>query len=154
MKWSHYVGGKRGTHNPDTVSSDPRFDSTKSADDPYSATDDPKKSEQERCYYEGSVWCDGGYHGGARADGTGTRGQQPSDRNKGYSGSSVYMLFGTGSAVNSIFIKKGETQKFKYEAVISGPDGTCRCTWEVLITVDPTGRVIDNRVLDVQCTNS
>ena len=78
------------------LSSDAVYDSSRGADDPYSATDDPTKKEEGACRPGSGKWCDGGYHGGATAAGTGQRGQQPTSPAKRYHDGAILMLFEPG----------------------------------------------------------
>ena len=142
------------------ASSDPRYDSSKSADDPYSDTDDVKSSEFTECPVDGDKWCDGGYHGGGAADGTGKRGQQPPFEYKEHAGNQIRMIFAPGLYQwwTKDFDKKNTIEaKGKYEAIVSGTDGTCRCTWTVQVTLSGTPdkmEVLKNEVSDVVCTKT
>lgn len=132
------------------LSSDPRFDSQFSSVDPFTG-----KESRGNCGYGGSDWCDGGYHGGGNARGEGPRGKQPPYTSyKSHDGSKIYMLGQAGGDFDSDYIRDhGGHVKRRYHAKISGPDGTCECTWDVIIEVDKTGMVTRNEVTNVSCTN-
>lgn len=115
-----------GTRPNQFLSSDPRYDSS---------LDDPKARKVGECKYSGDNWCDDGYHGGGDKDGKGSDNAQPPDTLKVYEGQKrILWLDAAGTRV------KKDTQlpaqfNGKYEAVVSGQDGECKCTWEVTVDI-------------------
>jgi hypothetical protein len=139
---------------------DPRYDSGSAPDDPYTdrPPDNPRKTEKALCGYDDDDWCDDNYHGGGGPDGSG-RPQGPPNKHKAYDGQKRIVWV---DAPGFVRLETGKVQpdglslKAKFEAkVASGigaAGGTCACSWEVLIEVDNTGKVLNNKVLNASCT--
>jgi hypothetical protein len=138
---------------PVPLTSDARYDSSKSADDPYSSSDGSAR-ETGYCAFLSAFWCDAGFHGGGDSRGRGERGVQPPDARKSHEGSRIYMLDHSVADPHSDFITDdgGASYNARYNAKISGPGGTCECTWTVLIEVDENGVLTRNEVTDVTCS--
>lgn len=135
-------------------STDPRYDSSKSADDPYSNSDHPSQREETHCLFERNEWCDGGFHGGADAKGVGKRGVQPPLSGfKSHEVSRIYMLMQAAGWVDSSWVKSNGRASIhkRFHVKISGPDGTCDCEWSVEIEIDAEGNVTQNGVTNISC---
>lgn len=134
-------------------SSDPRYDSDTHADDPYDAADDPKKIERGKCPYGGEKWCDDTYHGGGPATGEGRAGEDAPSKFKIYLGERRILWIdapGATIATKELTAKPGGfSYKAKFQAKVS--PGKCECTWEVVIDVDRTGKVISNTMSEPKC---
>ena len=151
---AHYGGSdepKRGG-----ISSDPRYDST-FPDDPYNSDDNTKGVEVANCPFRGRRWCDDDYHGGGAGDGTGTEGLQPPNPLKLHEGQSrVLWLDGPGfSNLEKKYLRPdGVTYLAKFKAKVGGSLGSCECSWTVRIRISAAGRILENQLTNVTCTNS
>ena len=134
---------------------DPSYDSSKDDDDPYTGDppDDPTKKDECECAEDGTKWCDDNYHGGADAEGTGTgRAGGPPNGFKMYEKQDRIMWLDAPGRRELKWAALPYTYKAKFHAKVSGTTGTCECTWEVLIEVDVTGKVKNNKVHTISCT--
>jgi hypothetical protein len=135
--------------------SDPRYDSSQDADDPYDTHDDPDVTEHGACAYAGNQWCDDDYHGGADRWGTSADGwQPPPPEHKRYDGEQRILWLDAPGPVNrpKAHVQAGGLKYMgKFEAKVSGSDGECHCAWEVHIEVDTAGNVIQNELTGVHC---
>lgn len=138
-------------------SSDPRYDAAQGADDPYDGGDGAARTESGSCGYGTQRWCDDDYHGGGAADGTGIAGNQPPSPYKRHEGQERILWLdapGFTALPRADLAPDGAWYKAKFTATVSGTKGTCTCTWEVLIEVDASGKVISNKVHKISCTSS
>ncbi len=154
IQYSEHSDGA-DTKNMGNKTSDPRYDSEKGEDDPYDPDDDPDVTEKTDCGYGDDVWCDDGYHGGGGANGIGRKGYLPPNRFKTYDGQERILWLdapGYNPLVKSDLAPDGASVKFKFEAKVSGSTGECQCSWEVLIEIDKDGKILNNKVQNVNCS--
>ena len=128
-------------------SGDPRYDSSKDLG-----------RKEARCGYanEDGDFCDDDYHGGGGIDGSGRRGQQPHNNTKKKYEKQERIVWidapGFSPLARTALQPDGATFQAKFQAKVSGDTGECECSWEVLISVDNSGKVLENKVLNVDCT--
>ena len=147
--------GKKTYKKSGSKTSDPRYDSSADPDDPYDAGDDATKVEKGKCGATEKDWCDDDYHGGGGADGTGKDGLQPPNGFKKYvDESKILWLDAPGLAkVSKTSIEAGgASYTVSFEAIVSGPLGTCKCTWNVSIKVNKKGKITSNKVKNIKCS--
>jgi len=133
-------------------SSDPGYDSGQSNDDPFDANDEADEKERGDAPFGGANWKDDGYHGGgdARGSGSGRDGKGPPNGYKQYDGEKRIMWLdapGIRNLAAADIKENGYKLEFKFEARV----GTCKCTWEVLIEIDKTGKILHNEVKNNSC---
>ena len=136
------------------LSSDARYDSSKSDTDPFNG----KMNGSGKCGVNSTNWCDDDYHGGQTARGAGSGNSQPPKRLKLYQGGKIRWLDAPG--VHILTKNKGDitTDGFsefrRFETIVSGPNGVspCKCTFEIFVTIDKTGKIVNHRIQQVSCT--
>jgi hypothetical protein len=135
--------------------SDPRYDSTRDANDPYDPADDEAVTEAADCGFDDAAWCDDDYHGGGDANGNGRPEGPPNKDYKVYDGQERILWLdapGTVKVTAAELALDGYFYKAKFEATVSGNTGTCNCSWEVLIEIDKDGKILNNKVQNVNCS--
>lgn len=142
----------------DTFSSDPRYDHDKGADPyapapPAGTTPPPTTGD---CGYSGDKWCDDDYHGGEDAHGRGKHGSDPPNGYKQYDDETrIVWLDAPGwkdSLTADIIKDKGVVADAKFEAIVSGNKGTCKCSWQIHIAIRKDGEIVNNKVDTIDCT--
>lgn len=151
------VGGKSTKLNqlPEKyLSSDPRYDSSKSADDPYDPKDGRGTLEKGSCGFGDQKWCDDDYHGGGGSDGKGKGNSGPPGKHKTYDGQErITWLDAPGMTFSPSGLKpSGASFRAHFEAKVSGGLGECKCSWDVRIEIDKDGNVTSNQVENVSCS--
>ena len=141
--------------NKDTpLSSDPRYDSSQSTTDPFNGM----MNGNGKCRTDQTQnWCDDDYHGGGNARGAGSGNNQPPSPFKHYEDEARILWLdapGTGDYPKAAVLLYGQSLTANYEATVSGPNNAspCKCTWTVMITVDMTGKVTANKIVNLTCT--
>jgi hypothetical protein len=138
-------------------SADPRYDSDKGADpyvpSPPAGTATPPT--EGACGYSGDRWCDDDYHGGDKVSGEGKKGDSPPNGYKKYDGEERIVWLdapGLGGVLTvDDFKDQGASYQAKFEAIVSGAKGTCKCSWQVHIGVRKNGEIAENKVTDIDC---
>jgi PKD domain-containing protein len=135
-------------------SSDPRYDSSKSADDPYDPNDKPNKREKKDCGFGDDGWCDDDYHGGGGSGGKGKGNSEPPNKFKTYvKQERITWLDAPGLKFKTSALKPdGASFQAHFEAKVTGDLGDCKCSWDVRIEIDKDGKVTSNKVENVVCT--
>lgn len=136
------------------LSSDPRYDSSQSTTDPFNGM----MNGNGKCRTDQTQnWCDDDYHGGGNARGAGSGNNQPPSPFKHYEDEARILWLdapGTGDYPKAAVLLYGQSLTANYEATVSGPNNAspCKCTWTVMITVDMTGKVTANKIVNLTCT--
>ena len=111
------------------------------------------KGAKIECGYNGDKWCWDGYNQTDSAK----IGDKIWTVKKHIDQSKIVWIDGPGwetvggKGIKKEFIKVGAEGKYNFEARVTGPAGSCRCNWDILMKVERNGTVSKNDLVNKNC---